>query len=72
MSTIKNICKTDLILFITQISVVSVVIIVSLINLTFEIGDTYLWTIVLTSTLGYLMPNPKLKICKNSIKEDII
>lgn len=64
--TVKS--KADLILFITQITIVSIVIIVSLINLTLNVGNKNLWTIILTSSLGYLMPNPKLKICKKFIK----
>jgi len=31
-------------------------------NLTLGYGNQNLWTVVLTSSLGYVMPNPKIKI----------
>ena len=60
--TNKIICKTDNILFATQVSLIFIVVCVSLINLTFSIGNFQLWTLLLSSCLGYIMPNPKLKI----------
>lgn len=64
----KSVCPSDLILFIVQVFLITVVISVSLFNLTFEIGNRNLWTIILTSALGYILPNPKLRICKKVIK----
>jgi len=52
----------DLALFTVQVSLIAIVVCVSLINLTFQWGDVNLWTLLLTSLLGYIMPNPKLKI----------
>ena len=61
-ANLENVCKADLILFTVQVTVILVVVIASLINLTYQKGDQNLWTVVLTSSLGYIMPNPKIKI----------
>ena len=67
--SIKSIAfpKPDVILFSFQILCVSSVIITSLINLTFQWGDPKLWTVLLTGSLGYIMPNPKLKTSIDSL-----
>jgi len=62
ISNIRNVCKADLILFCVQVSLIFMVTSVSLLNLTYEWGNQNLWTVVLTSSLGYIMPNPKIKI----------
>jgi len=59
---IKNVCKADLILFTVQVVIIFVVVCTSLMNLTLGYGNQNLWTVVLTSSLGYVMPNPKIKI----------
>ena len=59
---IKNVCKADLILFTVQVVIIFVVVCTSLLNLTLGYGNQNLWTVVLTSSLGYVMPNPKIKI----------
>lgn len=61
VSESRTLSKPDLILFTSQIAILFVVIIASLVNLTFNYGNQNLWTVVLTSSLGYIMPNPKLK-----------
>jgi hypothetical protein len=58
----KNVCKADLILFTVQIAIIFIVVCTSLINLSLGYGNQNLWTCVLTSSLGYVMPNPKIKI----------
>jgi len=55
-------CKPTLILFCVQVALIFVVVCASIINLTFEYGNKDLWIMVLTASLGYIMPNPKLKI----------
>ena len=50
------------ILFIVQVFLIFIVVSSSLINLTFEWGNQNLWTVILTSCLGIIMPNPKLKL----------
>ena len=37
------------------------VIVVSIYNLTIGHGDSTLWTALLSSSLGYLLPNPSMK-----------
>lgn len=51
----------DVVLFTFQITLIFVVACVSLLNLTLEWGNQNLWTVILTSCLGYIMPSPKLK-----------
>lgn len=55
-------CKADLILFTVQIAIIFIVVCTSLFNLTVGYGNQNLWTVVLTSLLGYIMPNPKINI----------
>ena len=53
--------NAELILFTFQIIVLLVIICVSSLNLTFEWGNQNLWTAILIGSIGYIMPNPKLK-----------
>ena len=62
MDVKNNVCKADLILFIVQVAIIFIVVCTSLKNLTLGYGNQNLWTVVLTSSLGYVMPNPKIKI----------
>jgi len=62
--------RADLVLFAVQVVLIFIVVCVSLINLTFEWGKSDLWTVLLTSLLGYIMPNPKLKLMNSSIEDD--
>jgi hypothetical protein len=48
-------------IYLSQISVIFIVMIVSLYNLSFKTGDDSLWTALLTSCLSYMLPNPKIK-----------
>ena len=64
----SKVCKADLILFSVQVAIIFIVICSSLINLTFRWGNQQLWTVILTSTLGYLLPNPKLRIDEKLLK----
>lgn len=54
--------RSNLILFTSQITLVFIVVIAALINLSIQNGNRDLWTVVLTSCLGYVLPNPKLKL----------
>jgi hypothetical protein len=55
-------CPTaDEILFIAQILVLFIVVCTSIYNLSAGNGDSNLWTALLTSSIGYVMPNPKVK-----------
>lgn len=63
-----NISYSEVFLFTTQIAAILLVILVSLVNLTFEWGNQNLWTLMLTASLGYIMPNPKMDILKSVMK----
>lgn len=52
----------DVVLFSAQVGLIFCVVLTSLFNLSMEWGNQNLWTMVLTSCLGYIMPNPKIKI----------
>ncbi len=52
-------------LFIAQILVIVLVIAASIYNLSRHNGDTNLWTALLSSSIGYILPNPSLKPTKH-------
>ena len=62
----KHETSPDVVLFAFQILLIFIVVCVSLLNLTFEWGNQNLWTVILTGSLGYLMPNPKLKLSNDA------
>ena len=50
------------IVFFTQVVLIYIVVITSIVNLTvFKESDGKLWTALLSSSFGYLLPNPTLK-----------
>ena len=49
------------IVFLCQIVVLYTVIVISIYNLTVGHDDSNLWTALLSSSLGYLLPNPTLR-----------
>ncbi len=61
--------RCDLALFIVQIFVAFFIIILCLINISLNIGDPNMWAYILSTSIGYLMPSPKLKkSCKTYIR----
>lgn len=64
---IINCSKPDIILFTCQVILIFIVVCVSLANLSFQWGNQNLWTVVLTGSLGYIMPNPKLKVANGNL-----
>ena len=54
-------CPKEEIVFLCQVIILYTVIVVSIYNLTVGHGDSTLWTVLLSSSLGYLLPNPSLK-----------
>ena len=56
----KSVPKTE-IQFITQVIIIYIVIITCIINLSLANGDSNLWTALLSSCLGYMLPNPSIK-----------
>jgi hypothetical protein len=61
-----NLRKPDVVLFVFQIIIIFIVVCVCLVNLSFQWGNQNLWTVVLTGSLGYIMPNPRLKLSNTS------
>jgi hypothetical protein len=49
------------VLFLCQVLILYTVIVVSIYNLTVESENSTLWTALLSSCLGYLLPNPTIK-----------
>jgi len=49
------------VVFFTQVILIYVVVITSIVNLTIGNSDSKLWTALLTGHIGYLLPNPTLK-----------
>ena len=54
-------CPKEEIVFLCQVVVLYTVILISIYNLTTGHGDSNLWTALLSSSLGYLLPNPTLR-----------
>ena len=54
-------CTKEEIVFRCQVTILYTVIVVSIYNLTVAHDDSTLWTALLSSSLGYLLPNPSLK-----------
>ena len=54
-------CPKEEIVFLCQVIILYTVIVVSIYNLTVAHDDPTLWTALLISSLGYLLPNPFLK-----------
>lgn len=55
----KKIPENEVVFF-SQVILVYIVIITCIINLSLGQGDSNLWTCLLSSCLGYLLPNPKI------------
>ena len=53
--------RPDVIIFTFQILLIFIVVCVSLLNLTFQWGNLNSWTVILTGSLGYIMPNPRIR-----------
>ena len=56
-----HILGTECPVFLCQVVVLYTVIVVSIYNVTVGHGDSTLWTALLSSSLGYLLPNPSMK-----------
>ena len=54
-------CPKEEIVFLCQVIILYTVIVVSIYNLTAGHADSTLWTALLSSSLGYLLPNPSMK-----------
>jgi len=56
------ITTSSLILFTFQMIIILIVVSTSIYNLTYQVGDTNMWTALLSSSIGYVLPNPKIKL----------
>lgn len=51
-------------LFLVQISTLLAMIIISIINIIYKTGNLPLWTALLGTSLGYILPAPRFKVAK--------
>ena len=56
----RKLPKSEIVFFI-QVFLIYIVVITSIVNLTINKDEGKLWTALLSSSLGYLLPNPNLK-----------
>ena len=54
----KKLPQTEVVFF-TQVILIYIIIITCIVNLSLGEGNSNLWTCLLSSSLGYLLPNPK-------------
>ena len=59
------------VVFFTQVILLYVIIITCIVNLTLGVEDSNLWTCLMSSCLGYLLPNPKLENNKKKINSPL-
>jgi len=59
----KILPRSEIVFFI-QVLLVYIVVIVSIVNLTIGRDDDKLWIALLSSSLGYILPSPSLKLNK--------
>jgi len=48
------------VVFFVQVALIFVVVIASIVNLALKTGDDKLWIVLLSSSIGYLLPTPNL------------
>ena len=54
-------CPKAEIVFFSQVILVYIVVITSIVNLSINNGSDRLWIALLSSSIGYLLPNPRLQ-----------
>lgn len=59
--------KSEIVFFV-QVVLIYIVVITSIVNLTLNKDEGKLWTALLSSSLGYLLPNPSLKKAGNHVQ----
>ena len=67
----ERVPKTQIVFF-CQIFAVYCVIGAAITNLSLQQGDKQLWTILLSSCIGYLLPNPSLKFSSNGNNGNLV
>lgn len=58
------------VVYFTQIILIYIIILTCILNLSLKNGDSNLWTALLSSCIGYVLPSPKLK--DNKKMDDVI
>ena len=56
----RSVSKSEVV-FCTQVILLYIVVLTCIVNLSIQNGDSNLWTVLLSSSLGYILPNPTLK-----------
>jgi hypothetical protein len=59
----KTLPRSEIVFFV-QVILVYIVVIVSIVNLTIGSADDKLWIALLSSSIGYILPSPNLKLNK--------
>lgn len=49
------------VVYFSQIVILYIVIVIGLINITTQNGDSNIWTPIISGSIGYLLPNPSIK-----------
>ena len=62
--------KQSQVVYFSQIIILYIIIITCIINLSINNGNSNLWTALLSSSIGYILPSPKIKNNKK-IEESI-
>ena len=68
-NTFQCLVKPENTLFLVQVVTTLIVVISAVVNLSIQSGNVELWTMILTSSLGYLMPNPKFTANADKVKD---
>lgn len=64
--------KQKIILFSCQMIIIFIVVVSAILNLSLDNGNKMMWTSLLSSTLGYALPSPKLPSLENlTIKKNV-
>ena len=64
----KDVIVKNRITFLAQIIVVYIIIITSLVQISLRSPDKELWLILLSSSIGYILPSPGLKFKKQALQ----
>ena len=60
------------IIFIFQLIIIFIVVLACILNLTFNESGTNLWTVLLSSSIGYILPNPRLNNSRQFSSQRVI
>ena len=64
-----KVCPKSAVVYITQMLIILGVVIASIVNLSITNDNKEMWISLLCSTIGYILPSPKLR--KSSHSEDV-